>query len=161
MHKLVYVVWDRRGREARRRVLLGEVAPRLLDAGVLRLGVDVADDHAAVPAPTPFPLGAERPTGLVNAWVPSAAAGAQPGGGSRQSPARARTGSRRHRRSDAGELQCGVTGLTSGLSRSNHQTGRRDRPGTAPREHMTYDVFADVNLKFRPRQVMTVDPCAG
>jgi hypothetical protein len=73
VEKLVWVVWDRRRRAERRTVLLDTVAPALLEAGAVRLGIDVADDDAKVPSPTPFPLGEPRPTGLVNAWVEDAA----------------------------------------------------------------------------------------
>ena len=69
MHKVILLVWDveRLAREVRRVRMLEQVAPALLDAGVRQLGVDVVDEHAKVASPTPFPLGARRPTAMVNA----------------------------------------------------------------------------------------------
>jgi hypothetical protein len=59
VEKLVYLLWARPdlGGDALRERLLEDVAPRLLERGALRLGVNVADSDSAVPVPVPLPPG--------------------------------------------------------------------------------------------------------
>jgi hypothetical protein len=68
--KYVFATWDplRRSRSATREALLERVAPALLGR-CEQLGIDVADEHAAVRSPSPFPLWGDKPVGLVNAWT--------------------------------------------------------------------------------------------
>jgi len=71
MEKLCYVLWQAPGRpgDATRDQLLGDVAPRLLAAGAVRLTVDVHDAHADFPPPLPAPPDETPIVALVSAWV--------------------------------------------------------------------------------------------
>ncbi len=68
--KVVAVVWDPQRRIPRQvgRLLRGDCGRAILEQGATRLGICVADEHAQVRSPNPFPLFERRPVGLVNAW---------------------------------------------------------------------------------------------
>jgi hypothetical protein len=69
--KVVIVCWERSPRtpEARGIALRERVAPKLLESGVTRLGLLIADEHAQVRSPNPFPLWGRRPVAVLNLWV--------------------------------------------------------------------------------------------
>jgi hypothetical protein len=73
MIKLIYLLWPREpmAPAARRTMLLDECAPKLLASGARYLGMNIDDEHATAPSPTPTternnPFAAE-----VNIWVDS------------------------------------------------------------------------------------------
>ena len=76
--KRLLVLWtaDERTRSERRSVLLARGMPALLKAGAEQLSVLIADEHAAVRSPSPFPLRGRKPVAMVNLWgaVPEAVA---------------------------------------------------------------------------------------
>ena len=76
--KRLLVLWaaDELTRSERRAVLLTRGMPALLTAGAEQLSVLIADEHAAVRSPSPFPLLGRKPVALVNLWgsVPEAVA---------------------------------------------------------------------------------------
>ena len=76
MNKEVALLYDTRGRsrEELRRTLLDECAPRILELGAPRLSLCIADEHAAVRSPSPFPLFGRRICALLNVWSEAAAA---------------------------------------------------------------------------------------
>lgn len=71
MHKVVCVAWDAEplSREAREVALLKAAQPALRAAGAVKLSMCIADTAADVPSPSPFPLGGQVPSALVNLWV--------------------------------------------------------------------------------------------
>ncbi len=73
MEKLVYLLWggdDPAAGDALRDRLLTDVAPALLDAGALRLGVNVHDSAAAeAPSPVPTPVGEDPHVAELSVWV--------------------------------------------------------------------------------------------
>jgi hypothetical protein len=75
VEKLVYLLWgddDPSAGDALRDGLLDDVAPTLLDAGALRLGVNVHDTAAAeAPSPVPTPAGELPHVAEVSVWVDS------------------------------------------------------------------------------------------
>jgi hypothetical protein len=75
VEKLVYLLWgddDPSAGDALRDRLLDDVAPTLLDAGALRLGVNVHDTAAAeAPSPVPTPAGELPHVAEVSVWVDS------------------------------------------------------------------------------------------
>ncbi|MFZ1176770.1 MAG: hypothetical protein WAO15_10985 [Mycobacterium sp.] len=70
MDKLVYILWDSRGQNKgqRQQMLLNEVAPKLLQAGAVKLSMYIADQDANVRSPTPFHAG-ERMCAEVAVWL--------------------------------------------------------------------------------------------
>ncbi|MEY3360782.1 MAG: hypothetical protein RL531_501, partial [Actinomycetota bacterium] len=72
MEKLIYLVWGAPGSEPRdhHRILIDEVAPRLLALDPLQLWMQVDDADADVPVPLPAPAGEHLPMGLVSIWLP-------------------------------------------------------------------------------------------
>ena len=70
--KRVLVLWEAvsLGRVARRVALLEHCVPQILREGAVQLSVHVADEHAAVRSPNPFPLTGSKPVALVNVWSP-------------------------------------------------------------------------------------------
>ncbi len=70
MDKTVALLYDARDRprDELRRTLLDACAPRILEGGALRLSLCIADEHAAVRSPSPFPLFGRRISGLLNVW---------------------------------------------------------------------------------------------
>ncbi|MCO4748322.1 MAG: hypothetical protein KC912_26240 [Proteobacteria bacterium] len=72
--KVVAVCWEdqRRSREERGTLLRGPVADTLLASGVTRLTLAIADEHARVRSPSPFPLFGPKPVAVVNAWTEDA-----------------------------------------------------------------------------------------
>lgn len=71
MHKVVCVAWDAGvlSREAREEALLTVAQPALRAGGAVLLSMCIADTAADVPSPSPFPLGGQVPSALVNLWV--------------------------------------------------------------------------------------------
>ena len=65
--KVVCALYDDFNRAERGRLLLDELAPKLLDH-TDRLTVAVADEPARMKSPSPFPLSGERPTALIDLW---------------------------------------------------------------------------------------------
>ena len=67
----MYLVWlDRDSTRAEAAdVMLGRVAPELLDLGPLRLSLDVRDPESDIPAPVPTPDGETPLHGLVSLWL--------------------------------------------------------------------------------------------
>lgn len=76
MEKLIYVFWRKQGEapEPVRELVLSELGPRLLEAGVERLQLDIADLGDVTDAQPQFRLAATRPApdGLISFWVSSA-----------------------------------------------------------------------------------------
>ncbi len=69
--KTVFALWNDAdlSPEELRRLLVDEVVPDLLDGPVTWASVTVRDEEAAqVSAPTPFPLGVDKPAALLNLW---------------------------------------------------------------------------------------------
>jgi hypothetical protein len=75
VEKLVYLLWaddDPSAGDALRDRLLDDVAPTLIDAGALRLGVNVHDTAAAeAPSPVPTPAGELSHVAQISVWVDS------------------------------------------------------------------------------------------
>ncbi len=73
MEKLQYLVWlpEGTGRDEVGPIMLGDVAPRLLEsgAGVHALTMDLDDAGADVASPVPPPDGEHTPEALVSVWV--------------------------------------------------------------------------------------------
>jgi hypothetical protein len=71
VEKLVYLVWDRPSRDAKdvRAQLLDDIAPRLLDAGVRGLQLDLDDDEAQVASMVPVPDDELPVRAAVSVWV--------------------------------------------------------------------------------------------
>jgi len=73
VEKLIYLVWGDGSPEsgdALRTRLLGETAPRLVDAGARGVGINVHDaDAAAAPSPAPPPAGEDGHVAEVSLWV--------------------------------------------------------------------------------------------
>lgn len=76
MIKLIYLLWPRRSmeREERRITLLKGCAPRLLEAGARYLTINVDDDHAEVPSPTPTTKLTDPFVAEVSIWLEDAEA---------------------------------------------------------------------------------------
>ena len=70
MDKLVYILWDSReqNKSQRQQTLLKDVAPRLLQAGAVKLSMYIADQDANVRSPAPF-HGGERMCAEVAIWL--------------------------------------------------------------------------------------------
>jgi len=70
MDKLIYILWDPKGqdRKQRQQVLLKEVAPRLLEAGAVKLTMYIVDQDANVRSSAPFHPG-ERMCAEVALWL--------------------------------------------------------------------------------------------
>lgn len=68
--KRVLVLWESgtRSRPERSAILLTRGMPALLAAGAEQLSVLIADEHAAVRSPSPFPLSGRKPVAVVNLW---------------------------------------------------------------------------------------------
>ena len=70
---LIYLLWgddEPAAGDALRDRLLGDVAPALLDAGALRLGMNVHDTAAAeAPSPVPTPAGEPPHVAEISVWV--------------------------------------------------------------------------------------------
>jgi hypothetical protein len=71
MIKLIYLLWprERLERAERRRLLLEDCAPKLLDAGARYLTVNVDDEHATVPSPTPTTRLNDPFVAEVSVWI--------------------------------------------------------------------------------------------
>ncbi len=71
MNKVIYLLWDRKetNPSQRRKTLLDECVPRLLDTGVAGLQVNICDELATTPSPAPKPLFSEPFTAQVNLWL--------------------------------------------------------------------------------------------
>ena len=71
MEKLIYLVWGAPGSTPadHHRVLIDEVAPRLLALDPIQLWVQVDDEDADVPVPLPAPEGEHLPMGVVSIWL--------------------------------------------------------------------------------------------
>lgn len=71
MTKLIYLLWPRQvlSPAERRQVLLEQCAPRLLALGISGLQINIADDRAITPSPSPKPLFRELFVAQVNVWV--------------------------------------------------------------------------------------------
>lgn len=71
MEKLQYLVWlpEETSRAEVREAFVDELAPKLIETGLLGLTLDLDDDQADVPAPVPTPAGEHAPCALVSAWV--------------------------------------------------------------------------------------------
>lgn len=71
MTKLIYLLWPRQALSPteRRQVLLDQCAPRLVALGVSGLQMNIADDLATTPSPSPKPLGKTCFVAQVNVWV--------------------------------------------------------------------------------------------
>lgn len=67
----MYLVWLPEGtpRPKVRDVMLGQVAPRLLELDVRGLTMDLDDEEADVPSPVPAPPGEHTPQAVVSLWV--------------------------------------------------------------------------------------------
>ncbi len=73
MEKLVYVIWDRpsmQGAEIRA-TMLGEVVPRIVDAGARNVSVHLDDDLAPIAGPAPCPPGELPYRAVVSLWLDS------------------------------------------------------------------------------------------
>ena len=68
--KLLLVLWSagEKSRSERRTILLTNGMPALLKAGAEQLSVLIADEHAAVRSPSPFPLFGRKPVAMVSLW---------------------------------------------------------------------------------------------
>jgi hypothetical protein len=71
MEKLIYLVWldAEATRESVAEVMLGSVAPALLDLGPHRLSMDLRDAGCDIPAPVPTPVGETPLHALVSIWL--------------------------------------------------------------------------------------------
>ena len=71
MEKLQYLVWLPEGTQRHEvgTIMLGDVAPRLLDVGVHGLVMDLDDEFATIDAPVPSPEGEHTPQAVVSMWV--------------------------------------------------------------------------------------------
>lgn len=71
LKKLIYLLWSRHPMTpaTRRQVLLESCAPALLQAGVVGLQMNIADDLATTPSPAPKPLFSEPFIAQVNLWL--------------------------------------------------------------------------------------------
>jgi len=71
VEKLVYLVWLPEGTPRARvtDIMLGDVAPRLLDLDVRGLTMDLDDEDADVASPVPPPPGEHTPQAVVSLWV--------------------------------------------------------------------------------------------
>src|SRR5580698_7646775 len=71
MEKLIYLVWlpPDTSRSEVAEVMLGSVAPALLDLNPPRLSMDLRDDGSDIPAPMPTPEGETPLHALVSLWV--------------------------------------------------------------------------------------------
>ena len=71
MEKLIYLIWldDDISREAVADVMLGSVAPSLLELGPQRLSMDLRDVGSDIPAPVPTPPGETPLHALVSIWL--------------------------------------------------------------------------------------------
>jgi hypothetical protein len=71
VEKLIYLVWLPEGtlRTQVRPVMLGSVAPALLELGPRGLTMDLDDEDADVPSPMPPPAGELVPAAVVSLWV--------------------------------------------------------------------------------------------
>ena len=76
MIKLIYFLWPRRPMEAaeRRQLLLEKCGPKLLDAGARYLTINVDDEEATVPSPTPTTRFTDPFVAEVSVWVDDAGA---------------------------------------------------------------------------------------
>ncbi len=77
MNKFGYLLWplDRMDPSARRRILLDETAPKLLETGIDGLQINIADDRARVRSPAPnWPWLAPAFVAQVNLWTDDPAA---------------------------------------------------------------------------------------
>jgi len=70
MEKLIYLLWPPpgQGKKQRQQLIVGEVGPRLIQAGALRLTVYVDDPDSSVRSPAPFHPG-ERICAEVALWI--------------------------------------------------------------------------------------------
>jgi len=71
VNKLIYLLWPRRPMEpsTRRTVLLDECAPRLLESGARYLSMNIDDDFATVPSPTPTTKLTDPFVAEISIWV--------------------------------------------------------------------------------------------
>lgn len=71
MMKLIYLLWPRRRMEPaeRRTVLLETCAPELLESGARYLSMNIDDDFATTPSPTPTTKFTDPFVAEVNVWV--------------------------------------------------------------------------------------------
>jgi hypothetical protein len=71
MEKLIYLVWLEADttRESVAEVMLGSLAPALLELGPHRLSMDLWDVHSDIPAPVPTPPGETPLHALVSIWL--------------------------------------------------------------------------------------------
>lgn len=71
MNKLIYLLWPRQPMErtARRTTLLNRCAPALLDAGSRYLSMNIDDDFATVPSPTPTTRRANPFVAEASVWI--------------------------------------------------------------------------------------------
>ena len=71
MNKLIYLLWPRRPMEpsTRRTVLLDACAPRLLESGARYLSMNIDDDFAPVPSPTPTTKLTDPFVAEISIWV--------------------------------------------------------------------------------------------
>lgn len=71
VEKLVYVIWDRPSidRTELRQRYLGEVAPKLTEAGVTGLELHLDDDHATLDGPAPCPASELSYRAVVSLWL--------------------------------------------------------------------------------------------
>lgn len=71
MNKLIYLLWPRRPMEpsTRRTVLLDACAPRLLESGARYLSMNIDDDFATVPSPTPTTKLTDPFVAEISIWV--------------------------------------------------------------------------------------------
>jgi hypothetical protein len=69
--KIVAVCWSSQAQDRADRgaAFRGPIANALLAAGVTQLFLSVADEHARVRSPSPFPLFGPKPVAVVNAWA--------------------------------------------------------------------------------------------
>lgn len=70
MEKVIYILWGAKGqdRQERQRLLLHDIAPRLLEAGAARLTMYIVDQDSNVRPPSPFHPG-ERMSAEVAVWL--------------------------------------------------------------------------------------------
>ena len=71
MNKLIYLLWERRPIEPaeRRTTLLDDCAPLLLESGSRYLSMNIDDDFATTPSPTPTTRFTDPFVAEVNIWV--------------------------------------------------------------------------------------------
>ena len=71
MNKLIYLLWPRRPMELaqRRTTLLEACAPKLLESGARYLSMNIDDDFATTPSPTPTTRFTDPFVAEVNVWV--------------------------------------------------------------------------------------------